>query len=549
MFAQLTLSVSVATLLLISSVSALGTSNPFGGAAVATAVASGANYALSSPQSSVALAAATSAPVQRQVRPQLGAEESARAHKLNAILQKLMALEAHPSDSLDECLRWANLAEKYERLRVSLSGSQQTNSAHLSLRPNEERKRIECEQIQTTASELGNRLDSFRELAISENNAIEFTRQILNDYLDLIYSNEQALRNAFENLRASDERVRSVCNQLDQFIGSMSSRLPQSHEFVGGVDGLASLDESIRRLVDREDALNEEEFERLVGLSGDFERELLSVAPSSGRFRYLSGTLDAANAVILRQAMREDNLEAAGESHLAQSAPMFAVAPVASSGLGSNDFDDEEDSFGGALNPVDGIAELTPQVSSQAAGASVLAAPMQIPQMPSMPPTLRRLTEASRTKQPAPLSAAIANAFEQQASSAAGEASAAAAASSSGAQPIAAGVRNDLQAQQPRTQLPVPASIVPFGAGRDSSFAQQISAEQQRLGRPALDAHLLQPQAQTQPQQQVTSATASSAAQSTSPQAPATATAAATATASSGAFANAPNRRSRVRRV
>lgn len=450
-FLPLTLGVSIATLLLIGSALALNSVEP--------------TLAQMGQTRSTGLLATPARNLQAHFRPQMSAATSGRAHKLNAIQRRLLTLEAQPSDSLDHCLLWANLVEKYETLYASLYGS----IDYLSLRPNEERKRVECEQIQTSASEVGNQLDSFRELAINDNNAVEFTIQLLHEYLDLVNSDDLRLLSAFKSLRETDERVRRVSDQLEHFIASTTSDdgLVHAHE---ARDRVASLDESVRGLVDREDALAEDDFEQLVGLSGELERELARLPSGSGRARYLTGTLDAANAVILRHALSNDNLDAIDGPNLVPVSPV--AAPAALTRYGAHELDAD------AFNDEQLLAD-----DEQLVAGGHLRAPLVVPAQLSADlsapmPTLRRLTgPTSRAPQSAPaLSMADKLANEQQASS--------------GAQLAAGGVRSDAPQRPHLATLVSP--IVPFGVGRDSSFAQQIANEQKRLSRPQ-DGHLLQP--------------------------------------------------------
>lgn len=223
--------------------------------------------------------------------------------QLEQVVRRLTVVEALPSSTLDECARWSDLVNRYETLRAG-AGHSPYLMPYLAERPNAQRKRAECEELKRADKEIESQLSSYKQLAERESGQLDFVSRLINEHLDLMRHDSEVYRNRFDAFRASDERVGAIAAVVDRFVASLSSRLAGPVE---PLDRLTALDDTVRSLIDRESDLGHEGFEHLAILRNELEKELAKVPTKTARYRYLLGTLDAANSAILHRALRDDD--------------------------------------------------------------------------------------------------------------------------------------------------------------------------------------------------------------------------------------------------
>lgn len=286
-------------------------------------------------------------------------EELKRSRELQAMLEKLIELETGETNSLADCSRWDHLNAQY----VELVGG----AGAVAPRRSEQVKRRLCDQLYEQVSAARNKLNEFRLLALKERDHFEFVSNLVNVYVDLRQEAESNLWLAeeFERLQSKDEQIRVSVENLEAFIGFMREKLSikptcvassalvrhESHK----LDEIEELDRAIKGLVDREQSLNQQECEQLTELADILEKILDEghVDLRSARFRYLTGTLDATRAVILRRLKVAEPalvLEApVVVAHTHQAAPAAVAAAEAAASAYSgwrHDDDDDNDNQG-----------------------------------------------------------------------------------------------------------------------------------------------------------------------------------------------------------
>lgn len=230
--------------------------------------------------------------------------------ELESIRNQLLKLESEPSDTLSACARWYNLNLRHDALLGS--GKQPRES--------ESRKRAECDTLDRFYAETRAKLTTFKQLLGRQTNQLDFAVDLVNEYLDLNYaaSVNAQLADEIEAARNSDSQTRFRVGQLEQFVQFMASSLDATSAGASEVqqrvaeappstsvetDELGELDRVLKQLINRETTLSAEELAELADLGNILERILAdgNVDLSSGRFRYLLGTLDAAHAVIVHR--------------------------------------------------------------------------------------------------------------------------------------------------------------------------------------------------------------------------------------------------------
>lgn len=222
-----------------------------------------------------------------------------RQQELDGLEAELAQLESQPSRELASCARWYQLNQRLD----ALAGPSRPQRA------GELAKKAECDTLDRFYAETRAKIVAFKRLLGQQNEQLDFAVSLTNEYLDLKYaaSVNQQLAAEFEAAQNADSQTRYRASQLEQFIQFMGSSLgaaageqqsaPQSQ--LG--DELDELDAALKRLVNSELSLGPQDFQQLLELSAMLERILADghVDLGSGRFRYLLGTLDAAQTVIL----------------------------------------------------------------------------------------------------------------------------------------------------------------------------------------------------------------------------------------------------------
>ena len=264
-------------------------------------------------QTSTATATATvsparpiAAPAQRQW---MAANGRGRQVEVDSLVAQIGDLESRASESMADCARWFNLNSRLVELGA--------NSREP--RPGELQKRDECDALDRFYTQTRSTMASFRRLARDEKGQLEFASNLLAYFQELKYAsgaNEQ-LGREFRALKEADPRADQVSQMLEQLthiatasalaspaeseplLTSESAPALEAQSAPG--DELAELDTALKQLIDRESELTGAELAQLSEL-GTMLGDILasgSVDLHSGRFRYLSGTLDAVRAVLL----------------------------------------------------------------------------------------------------------------------------------------------------------------------------------------------------------------------------------------------------------
>lgn len=233
---------------------------------------------------------------------------------------QLLDFENQPTNSLADCAQWFSLNSKYKEL---INKQQRAPNKYnpQSSRESEIRKKDECDNLDKFFTETRSKMNSFNHLLRNNNKQLEYVGALIGEYLDLNYAadvNEQ-LAQEFYNFKLNNQ-VRLNIDKLENFVEFITSALrlsanhlqqknavqPQDESLVvnnNQDDELFELDTTLKRLVDQEETLSEEEFANMSELGTILEEILVTgkVDLNSARFRYLNGTLDAVRAVILRK--------------------------------------------------------------------------------------------------------------------------------------------------------------------------------------------------------------------------------------------------------
>lgn len=244
--------------------------------------------------------------------------EQRQLQQLDSLLQQLDQIESEPTNSLEECSRWFNLNQQYTKHLLK------RQQAPLESREGELRKREECDSLERLLGESRAKLANLQQLLRNDKDQLEYVGSLVGEYLDLKYaaSLSPQLTRELEQARESDELLRVGFDRIEQFLQFISGALnlpasqqhqPTDHRQLAEAasesslsqpqDELAELDATLRRLVDSEANLSPQELEQLSELGSMLERILAdgNVALDSGKFRYLSGTLDAVRVVLLHK--------------------------------------------------------------------------------------------------------------------------------------------------------------------------------------------------------------------------------------------------------
>lgn len=253
-------------------------------------------------------------------------QDKQQQQEAKSLLEQLLDFENQPTNSLADCAQWFSLNSRYKQL-IGKQQQRAPNKDNQQLRESEVRKRDECDNLDKFFTETRSKMNNFNQLLRNNNRQLEYVGALVGEYLDLNYAadvNEQ-LAQEFYNLKLNNQ-VRLNIDKLENFIEFISSalRLSANHleknTFVqqqqqqdgepsvgdnnqGDDDELFELDTTLKRLVDQEETLSEEDFANLSELGSILEEILVSgkVDLNSARFRYLNGTLDAVRSVILRK--------------------------------------------------------------------------------------------------------------------------------------------------------------------------------------------------------------------------------------------------------
>lgn len=236
----------------------------------------------------------------RRLQEQRRQQQQQMQQEIADLGKQLADIEASASESVDECANWAQLSERY----AHLVGDQEP-------RENEQRKRQECNELNSRLSNAQAKLDAYRRTLMGEDGQLEYASSVVDELSNLRREAAQdpLLAREFEAAQRNDQLVHLGTEQVDSFVQflSHSLQLQKAAEVKHSdeQDELVELDGTIKELVDREAELNETQLEQLAEFAGYLERILTSGAVdlASGRFRYLSGTLDAARAILLRKTM------------------------------------------------------------------------------------------------------------------------------------------------------------------------------------------------------------------------------------------------------
>jgi len=249
-----------------------------------------------------------------------------QTREAESILSQLTELENKHSDSIAECARWFNLNMRYIELTKGRN-----------VRESEQRKKEQCDHLDKIYSDFRSKFSAFRSLLDAQSGQLEFVGNLVSGYLDLKYATElnPQLASELDLLVGSDERVHFGLEQAEHFMQFMANALNLAHANrptapvapepepepsiqeptlgeTGAVsreiDELSELDSTLKHLIDNESRLSEAELKEMYELGRILEIILAdgNVDFNSGRFKYLSGTLDAVRAVLWRQSILEE---------------------------------------------------------------------------------------------------------------------------------------------------------------------------------------------------------------------------------------------------
>lgn len=255
-------------------------------------------------------------------------QQSNQRRQVEQILAQLVALESREAESLDECANWFNLNVRY----AELTGGKL-------LREGELRKRQQCDNMQRAMEERQKRLDQFRRQMMDLSSELQPLSSLIADYLELKF--DPSIAEEFQALEESDRQLRAGTEQLEQLMqllatdsqmalaSSVKRRqdddldddeadLSDDDDLEGQqvdqqadkeANELDELDQTLRRLVDQEANLSGGQLDQLAELGGMLEQILAegNVDLNSGRFRYLSGTLDAVRLVLLHKLASDES--------------------------------------------------------------------------------------------------------------------------------------------------------------------------------------------------------------------------------------------------
>lgn len=233
---------------------------------------------------------------------------NSNGREVDSLLDQLEVMESRRSTSLAECSKWFQLNQRLEQL----AGGQRRAGA-LS-------KERECDQLERSVSQSRGRLAQFKQLLVAAAPQLEAVTELVSQFLELSPSESAQLAREL----TSPQEI-GAHNTLEQFIEIMRDTLGATSPALAGApasaptlpvapflhDDAAKLDSTLRQLVDREDSLSPDELDVLTELYGQLERLLASgrVPVHTGRFRYLSGTLEAARGVMLQGLLDEQEEE------------------------------------------------------------------------------------------------------------------------------------------------------------------------------------------------------------------------------------------------
>ena len=330
--------------------------------------------------------------------PAAGQPKRARKEpKLDALFRRLLELEGEQSASLADCVNWTRLETRY----IKSGGSTKQT------RPNEQRKRAECDELRRFLESARNSLGGLGKLAADGSQPFAEMTEVVGEYLNLkrAVGSNQLLAREFERLRRKDRQVNLGAEQLEYFVELMREKL-QADRLVGANgDQLGQLEAELKRLIDRENNLNEDESRSLLDLSDQLEEALVGgqVNMRSGRFRYLTGTLDAARAVVFRRLTDEavgeqsKGAEQADERYAAEDGQSIAAATASAAAFGydrTSTGSYEADNF--AQNYYEDDDELGERDARQEPQQQQVAAPRPAPfRMPPMAQVQQVATAAS----------------------------------------------------------------------------------------------------------------------------------------------------------
>lgn len=240
-------------------------------------------------------------------QPQVDSQRKPRAtpRKIENLLARLKEMEARAtSTTLEECNHWAKQNRRYQ----AMAGLQRQ------MRQGEFDMNEQCRWLYALMNRAHEELDTFRELFQHETGQMEFVGELVAKYADLQHSleHDEPLARQFAASLELDAPVHEGLEQLRSFIGYLADRISLLPEMrarleafaLEPVDEIEELDGAMRRLINREYALDEADFEQLTELTHFLERLLAdpeAVPLDSGRYRMLIGTLDGARAIILRR--------------------------------------------------------------------------------------------------------------------------------------------------------------------------------------------------------------------------------------------------------
>ena len=249
----------------------------------------------------------------RPQRPQLPAEvenvkrwrqQRRRSRDLQTMLGQLAQFEAAPERmSLAECAHWAHLKARY----IEAAGQERQ------VRAGEAPTLEHCDRLHQLIGEAKRRVGDLRELVLYGDHQLGLMSRLLDEFLALRSATsgpagDEQLARELDKQLAADERFRLGTEHLEQFVDLLRQRLApvsrkEEEEEEAEGDEIEELDRVLKRMVDREAELGEQEVAQLDELANILEQLLVEghIELRSGRFQYLSGTLDAARSVLLRK--------------------------------------------------------------------------------------------------------------------------------------------------------------------------------------------------------------------------------------------------------
>lgn len=260
-----------------------------------------------------------------------------RQRQLRALSARLNRLESAPTMGPEDCQRWSEMNERY----IGLAGNERK------MRRNELVWAKEC-AAQRAAAE--SRLRNFRQALFDESNELEMASNLVGDYVELRLASaaSPALARQFERMRAEDAQFGYALDRLDSFLKYLESKLDELAQVghtqaqpvaeLGARDEAEQLERSMRKLIDREPELSDDDSNQLLELADSLERVLAdpsAVQPHSGRWRYLFGALEAARGLVLRR-LRGDSepaAAAAAQDELQQQQQQYFEEPQEAAAL------------------------------------------------------------------------------------------------------------------------------------------------------------------------------------------------------------------------